>query len=185
MVKFTVISFLVFFQSAETLNLSVALSNFTQLAESISVVIDSFLTKGATTANFVTVESSKDFVLNDLKEDLLRINSFKIPFRQEIDEKITTIPHRKKTYTIFLIKDINEFRLIYKQITSKFFKASGFYVFAVASRSFSNVEEISECSGKNKFIMSSFYVKITQEKFRSKHFSLSTNETAMMWSLVW
>lgn len=132
------------FEPSETFSLNASLKNFAALAESVNAVIDSFMAREVATTSIITAEGSYDFVLKDFKEDLLlqRLESYNVVFRQETIKKITTIPNRRKASNIFLIKNFSEFQIIYKQITSKFFKTSGLYLIAITSRTFLHTEEI-------------------------------------------
>lgn len=144
MEKIFFVYFLISCGSAETMNLNISSENSTQLAESISIVIDFFVAQGISTVNVFSVDNKNDFTVADLKEKLLtdRLKSFNVLFRQETVEKIRAIENRRKACNIFLIKNVNEFHEIDEQINSKRFKISGLYLVAVTSRSFLRADEI-------------------------------------------
>lgn len=100
------------------------------LVKAVDKIINKAFLREVAVTNLISPEISDDFLVKDFKDLLLaqRSTSPRVVFRQETTTQLKVIPGRIKRFNVFIIRNYQEFFLMFLELNSNLFKFNGYFL---------------------------------------------------------
>ena len=138
-------TFISVFATAYSFILPVNSRNTSNLCDALRVSILRVNFQGALTANFISVENSTSFITKDfIQEFLMEASEKNFTYRHENPHGLKNLSNHRKSLSIFVVENFQEFRKIYKNISREVFKFYRFFFIVLVNGEIPEIQKIFE-----------------------------------------